>query len=87
MKKQYLVTESIEQQLEKVIKSNWCLICENKFTDGKAARNHFLNVHHKGVFACKMLGCNYIVNTNGDLRMHHLLWHSDAQSQNCQLPV
>lgn len=79
--------QTVQQQLQKVIKSNWCLICGINLSNKIAAKNHFMNIHHEGVFACKILGCHYVAKTNGDLRMHHLLWHSNEQAQNIRQPV
>lgn len=87
LKKINLETESIQQQLLKVTKSNWCLICNLKFINETAVRCHFLNVHQRGVFMCKVIGCTHLSASNGELRMHCLLFHSDIYTSLSSLPV
>lgn len=73
--------------MDKVTKLNRCLICEVTFPDNVTVHNHFLNVHQKGTFLCNISGCNYVANTNGDLRMHCLIWHLSHYSLDVKLPV
>lgn len=87
LKKQHMELELLQQHLKKVTKSNRCLICELDFPDDIAVHNHFIDIHQKGVFLCKITGCNFVANTNGDLRMHCLIWHSDHFSSSITLPV
>lgn len=79
--------ESIQQQLLRVSKSDWCLICGLKFPNETIIRAHFLNIHQKGNFSCQILGCTYIASTNGDLRMHCLLFHAGELASLSSLPV
>lgn len=78
---------TIEAILEKVTRSNLCLICDVQFADKAAVEHHYLNVHHTGTFACKVFGCMKVEKTNGDLRMHHCLWHPELVASRKLLPV
>lgn len=73
--------------LEKVTRSNLCLICNVQFADKTAVEHHYLNVHHTSTFACKVFGCQKVEKTNGDLRMHHCLWHPELMTSKHSLPV
>lgn len=73
--------------LKKVTRLDWCLICDVKLSNQTDVLMHFLNVHQKGQFACNSFGCTHVADTNGDLRMHHLLWHSEMSSSTILLPV
>lgn len=73
--------------LQKVSRANLCLICDVQFGDETAMEHHYLNVHHVGNFACKVNRCGKVEKTNGDLRMHHCLWHLESTSSSVSLPV
>lgn len=77
----------LEAVLKKVTRSSWCLICDLQFTDETTVRTHFLNVHQRGRFVCDSFGCKHVAETNGDLRLHYLLWHSETLSSTVLLPV
>lgn len=84
---QFIQNRTIQAILKKITQSNLCLICNVQFANEIAVQHHFLNVHHTGTFACKVFGCTHVEKTNGDLRMHHCLWHSELVSSNFSLPV
>lgn len=78
---------SIQAILKKVTRSNLCLICDVHFINEIAVQQHYLNVHHTGTFVCKVFGCTQSEKTNGDLRLHYCLWHSELMPPNFSLPV
>lgn len=79
--------ESIQDLLMKVSKSNWCLICGLKLSNETLVRAHILNIHQEGSFPCHMQGCDFVGITNGDLRMHCLIYHAREMTSLVALPV